>query len=396
MSRVIFVYERDMPTVSMMRDIFTHAFLKKEVKISFKSLTNITISDIDNNDVLVLIRPNDTLSSDIAKKAKRSGCTVVVYFDDDLLNHRPVAPWRLKGIKSVLINSDVIWSSNRYICERYKKYTTTDRVAVTDTIVDESELEDISSFDETECCGQVRIVYAANPTHVAQFNRYILPIMPRLAERYGKKLEMTFVCVKPELSKYEDRIKIRHVVGMPLHEYRRFMKEQRFDIGLSPLQNNEFTKCKYFNKYIEYTVSGIAGVYSRVEPYTDVIKDRENGFLAYNTEESWYQTICEAIDDETLRKSCVRAARGHLLNDFSQEKIVDRLLKDIPELISVNADRHSCETFTTAKICYILFRLFDWLYLSFYFLTKTGIRGFIDKAKTHIRERKAYRKKGDI
>lgn len=396
MSSVLFVYERDMPTVSQMREIFMRAFLKEEIKISFKSLVNIETKDIDKNDVLVFIRPANTLSSELAKKAKKAGCTIVTFCDDDLLNYKPIPPWRIKGLKNVLGHSDVIWSSNRYILEKFKEYTPIGRTARLDTIVSENDLAVKSNFDDEECNAKVRIVYAANATHAMQFNRYILPIMPCLAKRYEGKLEMTFVGVRPELSEYEDKINMQYVDGMPLHEYRKFMESQRFDIGLSPMQNNDFTKCKYFNKYIEYTLSGVVGVYSNVEPYTFVVKDQVNGFLADNTDESWYKTLCEAIDGKDKRRDCVRAARKHLLNDFSQERILDKLFKDIPEFISVNANRHSCETFTTAKTCYILLRMLDWVYLSFYYLTKTGIRGFIDKAKTHIREREAYRKKGDI
>ena len=391
MSSVLFVYESNMPTVTSLQETFMRAFIGYNLTVSFNQLMQIVPSDIDNNDVIVFIRPTNTLSSAIAKKASKAGCTIVTFCDDDLLNYKPVPPWRLKGLKNVLALSDVIWSSNQHLCEKYKKYTLKGRTARIDTIVNKSDLSNMSYADETEFNRPVQIVYAANPMHVLQFNKYILPVMHQIVERYAGKISMTFISVKPDLSKYEDRINIRYVNGMPLRKYREFMEERRFDIGLSPLEENEFTKYKYFNKYIEYTISGVAGVYSNVEPYTTVIKDRKNGFLANNNGDSWYETLCVAIDDAVLRKSCLCEAREHLLNDFSEERILDKLFNDIPELRSPKADRHSCETFTKAKISYLILRMFDWAYLSLYYLTKTGIRGFINKVKTHVSERKAYK-----
>ena len=64
---------------------------------------------------------------------------------------------------------------------------------------------------------------------------------------FGDKISFTFVGVRPNM----DDIECEYVSGMPLMEYRKFMREQNFDIGLAPLYENDFSKCKYFNKFIE-------------------------------------------------------------------------------------------------------------------------------------------------
>lgn len=113
---------------------------------------------------------------------------------------------------------------------------------------------------------------------------------------------------------------------MPLGEYRKKMIESEFDIGLAPLYDDSFSKCKYFNKFIEYTITGVVGIYSNVEPYVEVITDSVNGFLANNNPDDWYNKIVDALDKKRLGKMH-HNAKEYILTNFSIENIVNRLKK---------------------------------------------------------------------
>lgn len=397
MSKVLFLYETNMPTVDIMKAIYCNLNIKYGICSEFKQITFVKQKDINRNAVLVFLRPNDVLSYEVAKIAKSSGRFVVVMCDDDLLRlplELPSIPWRGKYLIKILGLSDAIWSPSHYICEKYSTYMKSNRWAVTDTIITSDEVVAMNSVSDDIKCKKkiVKIIYAANAGHVELFNKYILPIVPKLVEKYKNQISFTFISVRPDLSEFERDVYIEYKPTMPFKEYRQFMCENQFDIGLAPLNIDEFSKCKYYNKYIEYTMVGIAGIYTRTEPYTFKIKNRENGFLADNTETGWFNACCEAIENPALRRKCVNNAQQDLKENFTEDEIVKKLLKDIPEFSRYENSLKDCRNLARNKAKYYLMRIFDWMYLSIFYLKRGGIGGLVKKIKKHIEESKKYGK----
>ncbi len=375
-----------MPTVSIMRDMFSNLNSHENIQTTFMYLTDVRSYDIDVNDVIILMRPNNPYSCKIAYEARKAGHLVVTFCDDDLLNlpkNSPMIPWRKKGLIRSLAQSDVIWSSSRYIVEKYRNLTSANRGVVGDTILRMEEFEGV----EAPCNEEVKIVYAAAPSHKDLFEKYILPIVPKLVKEF--RVKFTFVSVHPEMPGIEHE----YVSGMPLWEYRRYMKENHFDIGLAPLYKDEFTKCKYFNKFIEYTMQGIVGVYSNTEPYTYVVKDGENGFLADDNPEDWYRALKTAIQDFAKRKKCVESAIVYLKTNHSEKACIDRLIEEVPEFANALGNYLKCKSFGIEKYRYYFFRPLDWIYLTAFYLKHNGFRAVINRTRTHMIESKAYRKK---
>lgn len=151
------------------------------------------------------------------------------------------------------------------------------------------------------------------------------------------------------------------------------MEEQKFDIGISPLEDTPFTRCKYFNKYLEYTLSGIVGIYSKVEPYTYVVKDGWNGFLAENTKESWKKQIFRVIEDALLRHSCARNAQSHVIENFNEKSIMKRYLNEIPELKYGMPDKVQCRDFTLWTFHYRVLRGIEFVYKFFFYIRLEGL-----------------------
>ena len=391
MSKLLFIFERNMPTVSILMNQFEKLNGYPEIESDFTYLTEVTPSLIDSHDIIFFIRPMDILSYKIASSARQAGHLVVTLCDDDLLNlpkSVPSIPWRKKGLQKILAKSDVIGSSSRNILSRYSVLTAGKRTALTDSIVKPDAFSGIEKDHNKS--DDVRIVYAAAADHNSLFEKYISPIAPRLGEEFGDKLSFSFISVRPKI----EGVKCRFLAGMPLMEYRKFMKEQRFDIGVAPLNNDEFSKCKYFNKFIEYTTQGIIGIYSNVEPYTYVVEDKKTGFLADDNPESWYNAIRTAIKQKELRQSCLSNAIDYLKKNHSEQACMERLISGIPEILNADGRTYKrCGGFGLQKVKYYLLKPLDWLYLTWFFLGKTGISGFFKRVKTHFVEAKAYRRR---
>lgn len=394
MSKVLYTYERNIPTVAIMRNA-AEKNNEHQGQFRFKQITQVTQADIDWCDILEMIRPSDPYSVFLAKRARAAGCFVISSYDDDLYcppASRPTPRWRIKSVKRSLENSNLLSTCSPHIREKYRGFTADKRAYASDSIVNPNEIKMIPELTEVTD-NKVKLIYAANAGHKVFFDRFILPIMPKLCQRYAGKISMTFMGVRPELSQFESQIEITCLNSMPLEEYRLKIQEGAYDIGLSPLISDEFTKCKYFNKFIEYTMAGIVGLYSNTEPYTYVVKDGENGFLVNDNPEDWYECLCKVIDDALLRNRCVRSAQRLLLDKFTPESVNEGRIAEIPELVSYDGERTPCKGIRLQRMLYRVIPVADKIYQVFFYLRRSGVSGLIAKIKMHFREKDAFSNK---
>lgn len=374
MTKVLFVYERMMPTIELLKEKYSRL---QQCCVSFVELKSVTNKLIDESDVLILIRPSDPLSLAIAKKAGEAGALVIFYTDDDLINLPGSVPFsrsRRKHMRKIVESSELVLAANRHICEKYSKMMPKPRYACTITSVDYLDLECIEAKLEEDNKDCVRMVYAAGNGHEPVFCKYIRPVLAKIFEKYRDRLSLDFVGVHPEV---DVNGKIQYIAGMSLDEYRAFMSKQHYDIGLAPLEATEFGKGKHYNKYLEYTSAGVVGVYSDCEPFTYAVKDRYNGILSSNDTESWFEAISFAIDHPELRKECLRNARDQIRTEFTAEAFEAKLYRDVPELLGRDTERKPSRSLLGAKLRYRVFSLIDKGYLFFFYLRTN--RGYILK-----------------
>lgn len=81
-----------------------------------------------------------------------------------------------------------------------------------------------------------------------------------------------------------------------------------FDIGLAPVLETDFSRCKSAIKCIEYGARGIPVIASDATPYRNYIDHGVNGFLAKNDHE-WLKYLSILASDDDLRLKMGQAAR---------------------------------------------------------------------------------------
>lgn len=398
MANLLFVYPRKMATTEGMYEIYTSKEAREHgLNARFINIWDINSELLNSADTIIFVRSLDLLSQWILKEAQKKGLFIVQFFDDDLLNlprssvnRVQFLPWRKRAIREGFRYTDVILSSNRMLAEKYAKMTQSGRFAAMDTIVSPESLIPMEIWESFYRDDKVRIVFAAGANHEGIFHELITPILPELANRYGKKLSFTFFGVRPDLSFCEGKIEAEYVGSMSLPEYRKAIQKGKYDIGIAPLEQNDFSKYKYFNKYIEYTIAGTPGIYSNVPPYTLVIKDKENGFLADNTSEEWLKAFVLAIDHVQLRRNCYRNAYKHILTYMNSDSIFERLVADIPELIEHREKKGSVFT-GVIKARFLLIRFIECIYLICEYIKLTGVSGTVRKIRSYIEDQKEAR-----
>lgn len=153
---------------------------------------------------------------------------------------------------------------------------------------------------------EVVIGWAGSPSHLEDF-RLILGSLERVCRRYPRVKvavggpENVFSLLKniPEEQKV-------YYPPVEFSNYPRMLS--RFDIGLVPLQDNEFNRCKSDLKGLEYSCLGIPFLASPLPSYRRLVKDGENGFLCSNPRE-WYTRLCRLVEDADVRRRMGQRAR---------------------------------------------------------------------------------------
>ena len=385
MSKVLFTYEKMIPTVQLLREKYCG---HRDFSCDFKKIVEVCESDIDTHDVLVFIRPSDPLTLAIAKKAKQAGAFTVFYIDDDLLalpSTHSLSRNRKKRIIKIANQCEIVLAANPYICQKYAVFVRSHRFALTITSVeylDELAINTkLSSGDEKP----VKLVYAAGKGHESLFFKYIEPILSELDKRYSTNISLDFVGVAPAFNLESFTMSIQYIPSMPLLKYRELMSSKQYDIGIAPLEESIFSKAKHYNKYIEYTAAGVVGVYSNVEPYTNAIIDGYNGVLANNTHNDWKRALIRLIDDKNLRREILKNSAEHIKINYTVDAFLKKLRNDLPEFFEYNEQRYPTQCLLFYKIIYKIYRLYDLFLLVSFYIKREGFNALLVKLNNFLR-----------
>lgn len=101
---------------------------------------------------------------------------------------------------------------------------------------------------------------------------------------------------------------------------------QSFDIGIMPLEDNEWTRGKCAYKALEYMSQGIPVVASNVGENRIAIENGKTGFLA-STDKEWVNSLDTLIKDENKRRKMGEKGHTRIMKNYSLEKIGEKLSK---------------------------------------------------------------------
>ena len=166
----------------------------------------------------------------------------------------------------------------------------------------------------------VKIVYATSRPD-GQLCKLFLPALRRAVKHYAGRTEIHFWGCRPTgLAAVPDLAGIRyHPI---IHDYDRFLRsfsQAGFDIGLAPLPDDAFHRCKTNNKFREYAACRIAGIYSNVDVYSDCVRDGETGLLVENNEDAWHAALVRLLESDSLRSEIQSRGRAYVESHYRQE-----------------------------------------------------------------------------
>lgn len=160
---------------------------------------------------------------------------------------------------------------------------------------------------------EVTILYAGTGTHRDDL-KIVEAALVKIHKKYSEIIRFVFLgCITDKLLKLPG---VEFICEVNYSNYIKNIQNINADIAIAPLLESTFNNSKSNIKWLEYSISGIAGVYSDIAPYQN-IKNGETGFLVDAKSSSWFETIEKLILDSELRLKIATAAKQDAINNYS-------------------------------------------------------------------------------
>lgn len=167
----------------------------------------------------------------------------------------------------------------------------------------------------------VRLGFAGTASHQADLE-LIEPALEEIAGKFKEKVELIlYGCSTPGLRA------LPQARTLPFAEdyeaYCRALPRLGLHIGLAPLLDSAFNRCKSDVKWQEYAACGAAGVYARLDPYSASVRPGQTGLLAEADPASWFSALDRLISDPELCMRIGQASQAQLDGALLSQRAAD-------------------------------------------------------------------------
>lgn len=257
----------------------------------------------------------------LEKKAAKSKAKFIFDFDDSIwlqnvsdANKNLVFLKDFKKTEKLIAQADLVVAGNEYLSDYAKQFNP--NVTIVPTTIDTEEYKpDYSQKNSDTVC----IGWSGSVTTIQHFE-HALSTYQKIKDKYGDKVKFKVI------GDGNYRNESLDIQGIAWSKDGEVPELNEMDIGLMPLPNDEWAKGKCGLKGLQYMALEIPTIMSPVGVNTEIIQHGENGFLA-ESEDEWFEVLCQLIDDADLRKTVGKAGRKTVAEKYSVEAWKDRYLE---------------------------------------------------------------------
>lgn len=382
---ILIDYETYGQTAQMTHDFFRQLTEKYDCKLRAKNTYSIKAADIEWADIVLAIRPMNSISQWIAEECKNKAKLHISMFDDNLLNHLRKDRYMKKRQQYMIETikcSKVLLTTNELLSTYLSKYNPEIRTSHIDTVVDIKEIKPLCECVKNS--SGLKLVYYSNDGTTNYFESFMPKVIKTITERLPQE-HISIDLLGIEKTDFDmGNCECAFIPHMGYSDFKKFLKEGEYIAGISPIiADDDFSKYKYFNKFIEYTIAGIVGIYSDAEPYVYEVTNGINGFLCVSIEE-WVDCICKLYNNPSLRIEMIKNAYKTIEQKHSFENVAKKILEDIPELLNQSHTHEKVANMNFVRVRYRMFWLSEKINATYRYLQKGGIRSFANRTKGYI------------
>jgi glycosyltransferase involved in cell wall biosynthesis len=188
-------------------------------------------------------------------------------------------------------------------------------VRVVPNALDERIWADLHPVPKLGRPSPLRILYMGTATHANDL-ALIEPAIRRIQEEFRSEVSFEIMGVTPEPVEWAERVTPPSSASRSYASFVNWIKAQnRWHIGVAPLEDTDFTASKSAIKALDYAGLGLAVVASDVHAYRQMIVSGETGLLVNNDVDAWFQALRSLIRRPGLRFRLAAEARSRLLTN---------------------------------------------------------------------------------
>ncbi len=286
--------------------------------------------------------PDSKTADVLAARCRTTGARLLYDLDDDLLHiprdHpeagmlRPRAP----TVARMLRHADAVWVSTPGLAEALR--ATRSEVRVVPNGLDE-RLWGVPRAEARPLPYPVRLLFMGSATHLGDW-QVAAGAMARVVALFGPGVafEMIGVAGPVALPSWVNRVSPSKSGMASYPGFVNWITQHRsWDIGIAPLADTAFNRCKSAIKTMDYAALGLPVLASDVPAYRGSLTDGAGadgrgtdsagadgagaarvgtggvgGYLVANTEAAWFRALCDLINDAALRQRLAEGARTAL------------------------------------------------------------------------------------
>lgn len=280
-------------------------------------------------DIVVMTRYGQPHGAAILDSFRRRGVPVVYHIDDDLLEvpdslgaeirQRHGADDMIQARRYLLANCDLIYASTAYLATtlqaRFPRQSVFHGIYA-------PYLGGSIAPTRSQATTHPVIGYMGSKGHQQDLDLAVPALIRLLEERPTLGFEVFGTIRMPAaLECFGSRVRSR-TVQKSYMEFLATLAGLGWDIGLAPLVDAPFNRCKAPTKFIEYTACGIPVLASRLPVYEDVIP--ENGGML--VDQDWYGPMVEHLDNPQQRQNAVLTSQQFCSSRYAPEVLQQQLI----------------------------------------------------------------------
>ncbi len=299
---------------------------------------------IADSDVVIVQRTYPSLVDnyqDVVKFAKKHNKPVIFEIDDYLFDLPEDHPDRKSGayvadllpMLGALSDADCVTVPTGILKKKLAPFNP--NIFEIPNYIDENLWQINERISRADSHEQLVIGYMGSYTHQSDLES-IIPALVKVAETYKDKVKFKIWGV-PQHSEALDLENFEYLpaISSVYTEFAEQFKHEKVDIFIAPLVKNEFNRAKSHLKYLEYSSMQVPGIFANLEPYSAVVSDGINGFLAA-TQDEWYEKLSRLIEDPDLRIKVGKNAYEDVMKNWSLSKNRVNLSNAYKELSKVD------------------------------------------------------------
>ncbi len=333
MLKILCIVQATVPSteISIIRPF---SYLERQQKVTWKLVKEASFQAelLEQKDIVIFHRNCHPNCRAIIDKVMAAGIPFVYEIDDnyfELPESLPIGrymrnPYVVETLEKILCSASIVKVGSPELIPFITKYN--QNIIFHPYAVDLSILDGVSPRQNN----QFTIGYAGTIHHYQDF-KFIGEAILRIAQEFPQVCWEFIGCIPEELQQLPN-----HTFTPFIPDYTQFLQNlfwRNWQIGLCPILDLPHNRCKTDNKLREYGACQIAGVYSKIPPYSDVVKQQETGLLVDNTEEEWHEAIKLLITYSDLRIQITDQARKWVENERSIPVVAEGWMRLFQQLL---------------------------------------------------------------